>query len=374
MGNSNLITTYVFGAGRKEKFNTDDFRAKEFFYGYSYFEQRSKTLLIEMKNPEDGNNLILNFVDRVIRKLTELPIYTKDIVSVESFKILKKTDKLILTTELLGLSLLPLLLIVKIFKKIEIYVIVMGLFGRKPSNTIVKFFQNTTIALLSILTNKYIFIGKGEFLQAKKQYPKLHSKFSYMPFSIDLDFWRPLENYQEKNINNNILFVGNDGKRDYNLLVEIAKKMKEFNFTFITNQIQQCDLDNVNLIKGSWGEGVLTDEQMKNYYQDSFITILPIIDTFQPSGQSVALQSIACGTPVLISRTKGFWDEDLFTNNENIFFVDNNSTNEWYENIETLQNDQALLSRCSMNGLKTVTEHLDLNMFSVKLYNLVHET
>ena len=65
MGNSNLITTYVFGAGRKEKFIRDDFRAKEFFYGYSYFEQRSKTLLIEMKNPEDGNNLILNFVDRV---------------------------------------------------------------------------------------------------------------------------------------------------------------------------------------------------------------------------------------------------------------------------------------------------------------------
>jgi len=32
------------------------------------------------------------------------------------------------------------------------------------------------------------------------------------------------------------------------------------------------------------------------------------------------------------------------------------------------------LSRCSMNGLKTVTEHLDLNMFSLKLYNLVHET
>ena len=39
--------------------------------------------------------------------------------------------------------------------------------------------------------------------------------------------------------------------------------------------------------------------------QESKITIIPLKNTLQPSGQSVALQSMANGTPVLISKTDG---------------------------------------------------------------------
>ena len=40
----------------------------------------------------------------------------------------------------------------------------------------------------------------------------------------------------------------------------------------------------------------------------------------QPSGQSVSLQCMSVGVPVLISKTDGFWDYDLFKDNKNIFF------------------------------------------------------
>ena len=370
MVNPDLTTTFVFGFGRKEKLTSNDFQAKEFFYGYEYFTKKNNTLIIEMEHFEHKGNKFLSFFDRVIRKLTELPIYTKDILSLKNFLILKKTDKLILTTELLGLSLLPLILLTKLFRNIDIYVIVMGLFGRNPSNKLILLFQRTTIGLLSKVVTNYIFIGKGEFLEAQRQNRKIKSKFVYMPFSVDTNFWSPPKNHDLKD-NNEILFVGNDGKRDYKLLLKIAETLEDFNFTIITNQIKNCDLENVNLIQGNWGKGILTDQQMKNFYQNSLITIIPIRETFQPSGQSVALQSIACGTPVLISQTSGFWDKDLFKDGDNIFFVKENNTNSWEVEINKLYKNKSALENCSLNGIKTVKEHLDLTKFSQNLYRLV---
>ena len=372
MVNPNLTTTFVFGFGRKEKLTSNDFQAKEFFYGYEYFTQKYNTLIIEMEHFDHKGNRFLSFFDRVIRKLTELPIYTKDILSLKNFLILKKTDKLILTTELLGLSLLPLILLTKLFRNIDIYVIVMGLFGRNPSNKLILLFQRTTIGLLSKVVTNYIFIGKGEFLEAQRQNRKIKSKFVYMPFSVDTNFWSPPKNH-DLNDNNEILFVGNDGKRDYKLLLKIAETLEDFNFTIITNQIKNCDLENVNLIQGNWGKGILTDQQMKKFYQNSLITIIPIRETFQPSGQSVALQSIACGTPVLISKTSGFWDKDLFKDGDNIFFVKENNTNSWEVEINKLYKNKSALENCSLNGIKTVKEHLDLTKFSQNLYRLVIE-
>jgi glycosyltransferase involved in cell wall biosynthesis len=112
---------------------------------------------------------------------------------------------------------------------------------------------------------------------------------------------------------------------------------------------------------------------MKNFYQNSLITIIPIRETFQPSGQSVALQSIACGTPVLISKTSGFWDKDLFKDGDNIFFVKENNTNSWEVEINKLYKNKSALENCSLNGIKTVKEHLDLTKFSQNLYRLVTE-
>jgi len=372
MVNPDLTTTFVFGFGRKEKLTSNDFQAKEFFYGYEYFTKKNNTLIIEMEHFEHKGNKFLSFFDRVIRKLTELPIYTKDILSLKNFLILKKTDKLILTTELLGLSLLPLILLTKLFRNIDIYVIVMGLFGRNPSNKLILLFQRTTIGLLSKVVTNYIFIGKGEFLEAQRQNRKIKSKFVYMPFSVDTNFWSPPKNHDLKD-NNEILFVGNDGKRDYKLLLKIAETLEDFNFTIITNQIKNCDLENVNLIQGNWGKGILTDQQMKKFYQNSLITIIPIRETFQPSGQSVALQSIACGTPVLISKTSGFWDKDLFKDGDNIFFVKENNSNSWEVEINKLYKNKSALENCSLNGIKTVKEHLDLTKFSQNLYRLVTE-
>ena len=53
-----------------------------------------------------------------------------------------------------------------------------------------------------------------------------------------------------------ILFVGNDGKRDFEKLINIAKNLPEFEFHFISKRITPNTNipPNVYLQGGDWGE------------------------------------------------------------------------------------------------------------------------
>ena len=105
--------------------------------------------------------------------------------------------------------------------------------------------------------------------------------------------------------------------------------------------------------------------ELRDLYRESWITILPLKDSIQPSGQSVALQSLACGTPVVITDTKGFWDRKNFINEKNIFFVKNNNVKEW--------NKDQLYKRMIDNADMLLKEHYNLDMFHEKLSDTIHK-
>lgn len=359
--NSNL--TYVFGAGRIERLKSNNLKAKEFFYGYEYLASKYEVDLIEMEFPNSKKNL-LYFTDKVLRKITNLPIYYKDILDFKNILRISKSDKVIFTSELLLLSMLPVVLILKIFKKIEIYVIVMGLFGRKENNKLISLFQKFYINVFLLVSKKVFFLGKGEIIEAEKKWKIYSNKFTFLPFSIDYSFWSNKENLEQDK--NKILFIGNDGKRDYDLILKIAEQLPDLEFVFITSQINKCDLksSNVTLIKGKWNENYLTEVEIKKHYTNSAMTLIPLKNSYQPSGQSVCLQSMACGTPVLISKTNGFWDIENFKNNTNIIFINDNVLNTWVNIIKNTFNDKNLLNKLSNNGKALVKRRYNLNVFN----------
>ena len=368
MSLSKINLTYVFGAGRLKKINSSDLIAKEFFYGYFSMSEKYNCNIVEMNFPHEKNNIFLKTLDKVLRKLTRFPIYTKDILSFENFKKLKSADKLILTTDLLAFSLLPFLMIIKIFKRIDIYVIAMGLYGRNSQNVIIKLFQGVYMFLLHRITNSFIFLGKGEYIKASNLKKKFENKFVFLPFSVDTHFWK--EDKSGKYIDSSkegVLFIGNDGKRDFDLVQQIADEMPNIRFTLITKQISKSNSANVELISGSWGENTLSDEEIKDYYIKSKITIIPLRETIQPSGQSVALQSMSCGTPVMITKTEGFWDEAEFKDEENIIFVNSKMISDWKDKINKLYFDDLLLEKISINSTNTIMTKYNLNAFSKNL-------
>ena len=59
------------------------------------------------------------------------------------------------------------------------------------------------------------------------------------------------------------MFIGNDGKRDFDLVQQIADEIPNIRFTLITKQISKSNSANVELISGSWGENTLSMKKLK---------------------------------------------------------------------------------------------------------------
>ena len=65
----------------------------------------------------------------------------------------------------------------------------------------------------------------------------------------------------------------------------------------------------------------------------------------------------------MITDTIGFWDKEAFSHNENIFFIQKNTSKIWIENIIKAINDQDNLEMVANKSKSTVNETYNLDIF-----------
>ena len=375
MNSSKIL--YIFGSGRREKIRTNNYASSEFFYGYFYMQSKFNSIdSIEMLHNDTeikGSRKILNFFDKVVRKLTNLPFFTHLMLSKKNFRKIKEAEIIISTNDRLAISALPMIMLSRFrASRKKLLVIVMGLFSKKRDTKVVYYFQKIFLIIILKQIDNLIFLGMGEYKLAIKMYPKFKEKFKFIPFGINLDFWQPSKNYTEES-NDYILFVGNDGNRDIDKVIEIANSLKNINVKIITSHKISADRINKNteVIYGNWHSSALTDESLKSYYENSILTFIPLKETFQPSGQSVTLQSMSLGIPVVITKTNGFWDSDKFKHLENIIFMKDNNLDSWSNNLRSLVQDKKLLNKISRNSVNTVHKNYDQKDFFTEMEKLI---
>ena len=311
--NKKKTLTFVFVSGRKDLYMNDLIEAREHFYTLPLYDKQKYNInVIEFESDDSKKNNFLYAIDRIFNKFLSLPFYMHKLTNKKNYKILKKSDHIFLINESTGFSVLPMVRALNLFKKsnAKVHMFVMGLYSKKLKYKKFKFLQNFVINFLVNSLDNLFFLGKGELERAKK-IKNNHEKFHFVSFSIDQDFWTSNTSSDLRN-KEKIIFVGNDGNRD---------TLKE---------------------------------------------------SSQPSGQSVALQSMSLGTPVLISETEGFWDKDLFRDNKEIFFISDNSLNGWIYKIKDLYDNLELLEKVSINATNLVREKLNLNEFHKTVKTIIN--
>ena len=351
--------TYIFSGGRINKVDNNAY-AEEFFYGYKYLEEKHYNVSIVEFND------IPNFLSKIEHKLSKafsLPLYIFSTANKKNLKLIKETDNLILISESAGFaSLLPLIFFKKKYN-IKTHMFVMGLYSKKIKFKIFKKFHYAWISLLVRYLDKLYFLGNEEYNIAKNKV-KNHEKLVFKPFHIDCKFWNSND---LTNLNKNqILFIGNDGNREFDLLINIARLMSDKEFIFVSSNEKLLDLElpNVTVLRGSWKDGAMSDLDLKKIYQDSKLVILPLKNSTQPSGQSVALQSMSMGIPVLITKTDGFWDKENFNDNENILFESSSNPDFWVNKINYFLKNTELLNKISKNAYNLVYEKYNMEEFN----------
>ena len=363
--------SYIFKSARLQRLDKDTQYPTEFYYSLKYFQNKYPNLnIIE---DIDALNSRYTLIDKILQKIN-LPIYLSKIVSKENLKKIKNSDVVFSTNPGLAITLSPFIKKYKKKKKIKFVTINSGIFtniyGSKIGRNI---FKNFFVTMFLKVVDIIIFTSKSEHKIISNLYRDFNSKFVYQSFSIDTDFWSTTIIKSEHK--DGILFIGNDGNRDFSKVIEIANNLPDIEFKFVTNQINKSEKlgKNITLINGDWNANLLTDLEIKDLYKNSRLVFLPIKDQLVASGQSAAMQSMAMGTPVIISKTLGFWDYENFIDNKNIFLLEDVSINSWVNKINEIYNNFDILDKVSKNGHDLILNNFNLNVFSHKLEEIFNK-
>jgi glycosyltransferase involved in cell wall biosynthesis len=209
-----------------------------------------------------------------------------------------------------------------------------------------------------------LFLGRGEYEAVVRHFPDQKGRCVFLPFGVDVDFWTPAAAAPE----DYILFVGNDPRRDVDMLIRIARLMPDQRFVALTSLLDGRQVpSNLEVVASDWKSQILSDAEVRNYYQRAAAVVLPIKETWQPSGQSVALQAMACGRPVVISEFSGFWEPGAIRDGVEFLIASPNSAEAFVSALSRLRTQPDLAATMGTLARRCVLERYSLTRFATRL-------
>ncbi|MEM1156895.1 MAG: glycosyltransferase family 4 protein [Verrucomicrobiota bacterium] len=190
--------------------------------------------------------------------------------------------------------------------------------------------------------------GEGAITPLKKWLGSEAPQMDHVPFGVNTDFWHVAsESHLRKG---NILSVGSDPWRDYRTLF---KAVPDQSLDILTKlPLNESDHSSIHRVEAE------TDTDLRALYQKCSMVVVPVADVAQPSGQSTVLQSLACGAPVVMTRTRGFWAEGILEDGVHCLMVPPEDPDALKRAVDRLQEDKELAERLGAAGRKVVEEKL----------------
>lgn len=182
--------------------------------------------------------------------------------------------------------------------------------------TVREWFDRRIKTALSGLDHVF-FLSPGDREQAIASYDLAPEHTSRIDFGVDTGFWTPAEIPVPRE--RFVLTVGNDNNRDYDTLLSAGI---EAPLTMVTRRNLKIPAGvEVTQLRGSLHNSDLDDRGLRELYRRAGVVVVPLHDVFQPSGQSVTLQAMACGAPVVLTQTRGLWKHEMLRTNETCMLV-----------------------------------------------------
>jgi len=172
-----------------------------------------------------------------------------------------------------------------------------------------------------------------------------------LTFGVDTDFWAP-SNGRKKDF---IFSIGADPSRDFKTLLAANVEIPIV-LCAPSERVKCLSIPkNVSVVQGSYSD-------VRKWFHEAKIVVIPIMDTIRPSGQVSILEAMATGTAVITTRTRGRWTDKLI-DGENCVLVSPGDPNELRQAIWKVYNDSALAAMIGEKARKTVVEHFTISHY-----------
>jgi glycosyltransferase involved in cell wall biosynthesis len=181
-----------------------------------------------------------------------------------------------------------------------------------------------------------------------------------LPFGVDHEFWHDTA---PRGADARIVSVGSDAGRDYPTLLASAGGLP---LHIVTRQV---------LAVPEGADVRVTHEHsaagLRDIYSGSRFVVTPLHERDQPSGQSAALQAMACGRAVILTRTRGWWGEDVLVDGDNCVLVGPGDAEALRRALHALWDDPERCRRIGTRARATVERWFGEERFAESLAALV---
>jgi len=339
----------------------------DFLYGYPVLKENyANAGLWEFDTPRKGS-LLHKFVRRLehwVRPfvLFDLRLY----IGLHTFRRLLARKIVITNIDSIGLSIAFFCwLIPSRFKQIHIS---QGLSNELELNAVASRKIGSQVARIAtrFLVNEVghvLVLGKGALDSFLEQQLCHSDQIRCLQFGIDTSFWLPGDTKNLPELNEGrpfILSVGSDAGRDYETLL---RARFDIDLIIVSRSIIPAR-DGVVQISD------ITDRELREYYRQARLVVIPLKNIPQPSGQSATLQSMACGTPVVLTNTKGFWDRVYIRDQHHIHLVPHGDAVALSESVNELLAQPERLKEMGLKAKELVQQRYDMNRMGHELFSI----
>ena len=231
-----------------------------------------------------------------------------------------------------------------------------------------RFFSEIIIKKSLIKLDHIAFFGPEDRRNSIKKYNLPEIKTSIIEFGVDTKFWKPAIN---KIAGDYFFSVGQDPNRDFDVLLQTNM---DYKIHIHTNHEILSNKNNIIITNGNFWNSELSDIDLKSLYQNSIAVVVPLKDVYQPSGQSVTLQAMSCGKPVILTKTKGIWDSKNLINRYNCLLVKPNSVDDLEKAMIKLIKNSNLRKKIGMNARKTAKKIYGIETSTNSLKKIIKAT
>lgn len=195
-------------------------------------------------------------------------------------------------------------------------------------------------------------LSTDEKERLQKRFPHLKDKIEFIPFGVNLGFFKPLKDFEKRQI----LSVGLDPDRDWKTLIKACSDIDvPVVLVTKTERIKQY-----LPLPPHFKVRQFTSKDLAEEYARSAIVVVPLNTSSginNAMGCSVLFEAMASGRPVVITRTKT--TESYVKNGENGILVDEGDSLMLRKTIKTLLNDKALRERLGDNAYQYAKINFD---------------
>lgn len=232
--------------------------------------------------------------------------------------------------------------------------------GSGVANHIANFYNKTALKKLLKSADRII-ITQPNYLNYSPYLPEYQDKVEVIPNGVDVDKFKPAEVEKSKNT---LFFLS---------LLDEFHGYKGLEYLLEAVKIVKKTIPDVKLVVGGKGvlldhymkktesmgisenvefHGFIPDEEMKDYYSRASIFVLPSISSLQEGFGIVALEALACETPVITTDIVGI-SADLKDENAGLIVAPKDSS-QLADAIIQLLGDVELRLKMGVNGRNLV--------------------